>query len=280
MIIRKRTGGGMPAVIMAIVVMFMVSPAHAAEPVQTAEERPAAGSSYLPTVLVTGSDKGLGLEFVRQYAARGTRVIATARNPAGAVELNALAATNPQVIIEKLDVTDHAAIDALAAKYADTPIDVLINNAGISGGMQSQSFGKLDYEVFMDVLRVNTIAPLKMSEAFLPSITASRDKRIVAVSSTEASISMVKSARLYFMRTSKAALNMEMRNLAFQLKSRGVAVGLLNPGLVDTDFVKGLPKSMLRPASEAVRDLMRNIDGMTVDNSGSFWNYDGTILPW
>ncbi len=146
--------------------------------------------------------------------------------------------------------------------------------------MQNQSVGKLNYDVFMDVLRVNTIAPLKMSEAFLPSILASRDKRIVAVSSTEGSIGMVTSGRLYFMRTSKAALNMEMRNLAFQLKSKGVAVSMVNPGLVDTDFVKGLPKAMLRPASVAVSDVMRNIDAMTVDNTGSFWNYDGKILPW
>ena len=275
----KRRGGDIAAIV-AIAVMVLATPAYAAESLPTAEHGAAAGSSYLPTVLVTGSDKGLGLEFVRQCAERGMRVIATTRNPAAAVELNALAAANPQVIVEKLDVTDNTAIDALAAKYAATPIDLLINNAGISGGMQSQAFGKLDYEVFMDAVRVNTIAPLKISEAFLPSIIASHDKRIVAVSSTEGSISMVKSARLYFMRASKAALNMEMRNLAFQLKSKGVAVGLVNPGLVDTDFVKGLPKSMLRPASEAVRDLMRNIDGMTVDNSGSFWNYDGTILPW
>ena len=275
----KRRGGDIAA-IMAIAVMALATPAYAAESPPTAEQGAVADSSYLPTVLVTGSDKGLGLEFVRQYAARGARVIATTRNPADAAELKALAVANPQVIIEKLDVTDNAAIDALAAKYAETPIDVLINNAGISGGMQSQAFGKLDYEVFMDVLRVNTIAPLKMSEAFLPSIIASHDKRIVAVSSTEGSISMVKAARLYFMRASKAALNMEMRNLAFQLKSKGVAVGLVNPGLVDTDFVKGLPKSMLRPPSEAVRDLLRNIDGMTVENSGSFWNYDGTLLPW
>ncbi len=237
-------------------------------------------SAYVPTVLVTGANKGIGLEFVRQYAARGARVIATARNPAQAVDLNTLATVNPLIRVEQLDVTDPQAIAALASKYSQTPIDVLINNAGISGGMQNQVFGKLDYAVFDEVLRVNTIAPLRMAEAFLPNVLESRDKRIVAVSSSEGSIGMVSSSRLYFMRASKAALNMEMRNLAYQLKSRGVSVGIMNPGMVDTDFMKGVPKIMLRPVADAVRDVIRNIDTLTVANTGTFLNYDGETLPW
>ncbi len=244
-----------------------------------AQEAPAT-DTYVPTVLVTGANKGIGLEFVRQYAARGARVIATARNPGDAADLNALAAANPRVIIEPLDVTDHAAIDALAAKYAGTAIDLLINNAGISGSAQNQVFGRMKYDAFEEVLRVNTIGPLKMAEAFMPHVQASRDKRIVAVSSSEGSIGKVNSARLYFYRTSKAALNMEMKNLAYQVKSKGVSIGLLNPGMVDTDLMKGLPKSMLRPPADAVRDMMRNIDTLTVANTASFWEYDGTILPW
>jgi NAD(P)-dependent dehydrogenase (short-subunit alcohol dehydrogenase family) len=236
--------------------------------------------AYVPTVLVTGANKGLGLEFARQYAARGARVIATARDPAAAADLNALATSNPKVTVEKLDVTDHAAIDALAAKYAGTLIDVLINNAGISGGSESQMFGKMRYDVFEEVLRVNAIGPLKMSEAFMPHVMASRDKRVVTVSSSEGSIGMVNSSRLYFYRASKAALNMEMKNLAFQVKSKGVSVGMVNPGMTDTDLMKGLPKSVLRPPADAVRDMMRNIDTLTVANTASFWEYDGKILPW
>jgi len=237
-------------------------------------------ASHVPTVLVTGSNKGIGLELVRQYAARGARVIATARNPAEAKDLQALAAANPRIVVEQLDITDHHGVDTLAAKYATSPIDVLINNAGISGGMQNQMFGKLDYATFEEVLRVNTIAPLKIAEAFLPSVLASREKRIVAISSSEGSIGKVSSARLYFMRASKAALNMEMRNLAIQLRPKGVAVGILNPGMVDTDFMKGAPKSMLRPPADAVRDLIRDIDSLTLENSGAFLSYDGTVLPW
>ncbi|MEZ5566068.1 MAG: SDR family oxidoreductase [Gammaproteobacteria bacterium] len=221
-----------------------------------AADNTAVPEAHVSTVLVTGANKGMGLELVKEYAARGARVIATARNPPRATELNALAAANPRVTVDQLDVTNHLDISALASKYASTPIDILINNAGISGGMQNQMFGKLNYDEFEEVLRVNTIAPLRISEAFLPNVLASHDKRIVAISSSEGSIGMVKSSRLYFMRASKAALNMEMKNLAYQLKSKGVSVAIINPGMVDTDFMKGVPKKMLRPVSEAVHDII------------------------
>ena len=240
----------------------------------------APAGDYVPTVLVTGANRGIGLEFVKQYAARGAKVIATVRDPAKAEVLNELARANPRITVEQLDVTDFARVDALAAKYADKPIDVLINNAGVNGGMQNQTFGKMNYAAFEDVLRVNAIAPLKIAEAFLPSVLASHDKRIVAISSSEGSIGMVNSSRLYFMRASKAALNMEMRNLAFQLKGKGVSVRIHNPGLVDTDFMKGLPKNMLRPAPTVVGELIPLIDAMTVENTGSFVSYDGSTLPW
>jgi len=238
------------------------------------------GAAYVPTVMVTGANRGIGLEFVRQYAERGAKVIATARDPAAAEALNALAAANPRIVVEQLDVTDHARVDALAAKYAGQPIDVLINNAGISGGMQNQMYGRLNYAVFEEVLRVNTIGPLKVTEAFTPNVLASQQKRIVAISSSEGSVSMVDSSRLPFMRASKAALNMEMRNVAFQLKPKGASVRILNPGLVDTDFMKGLPKRMLRPASTVVGELIPLIDAMSVDNTGTFLGYDGKELPW
>lgn len=240
----------------------------------------AGGGDYVPTVLVTGANKGIGLELAKQYAAHGARVIATARNPAGASELRALAAANARITVEQLDVTDHAAVDALAAKYAASPIDILINNAGINGGMQNQMLGRMDYAVYEEVLKVNTIAPLKIAEAFLPSVVQGRDKRIIAISSSEGSIGMVSTPRLYFMRASKAALNMEMRNLAMQLKPKGVIVALVNPGMVDTEFMKGAPKKMLRPAPEAVRQVIGVIDRLTLADTGQFLSYDGTTLPW
>lgn len=259
-------------VVILLAGLIMATAAMAADVVPTAD--------YVPTVMVTGANRGIGLEFTRQYAERGVKVIATARVPAAAAELNALARANPRITVEQLDVTDFEAVDALAAKYADQPIDVLINNAGISGGMQYQMYGKLDYGVFERVMQVNAIAPLKITEAFTPSILASQHKRVVAISSSEGSVGMVDSSRLIFMRTSKAALNMAMRNVAFQLKPKGVSVRLLNPGLVDTDFMKGLPKRMLRPAPTVVGELLPLIDAMSVENTGSFVGFDGAELPW
>ncbi len=236
---------------------------------------------YIPTVLITGANRGLGLEFTRQYVDRGWRVIATARRPDAADELIALADEHPGlVMIEKLDVQDFAVIDALAEKYAGTPIDILLNNAGINGGSRNQLFRKLQYEAFEEVLLTNTIAPLKMSEAFYDNVLASQQKKIVTVSSSEGSIGGATQARLYFYRSSKAAVNMVMVNLALQLKRKGISVGMVNPGPTDTDFMAGLPKKMLRSPTDAVADMIRNIDGLNLETSGTFWQYDGTIIPW
>jgi NAD(P)-dependent dehydrogenase (short-subunit alcohol dehydrogenase family) len=246
-----------------------------------AEEQGQFGDDYVPTVFITGSNRGIGLEFARQYAERGWRVIATARKPDQAEELAAVAADWPEtVIVEQLDVTDFARVDALAEKYKDTPVDVLLHNAGISGGAKSQMFTKMEFDKFQNVLLVNTIAPLKISEAFYPNVRASRDKKIITVSSSEGSIGSVDAARLYFYRASKAGVNMAMVNLAFQLKRKGISVGMVNPGPTDTDFMAGLPKSMLRPTPVAVTDMMRNIDGLTVETTGAFMQYDASVLPW
>lgn len=234
-----------------------------------------------PTILITGANRGIGLEFVRQSAERGWQVIATARKPAEAADLQALAAGNPRIVIEQLDVTDFEQVDALAAKYQDRPIDVLLNNAGISGAMQDQMFGRhSDWAVFERILRTNTIAPLKMAEAFLPHLLASGQKKLVNVSSSEGSIGSVTQPRMYFYRASKAALNMEMRNVALSQKGKGLLVANINPGMVDTDMLAVMPKRMLRPKEDAVKDLIRIMDQLDADNTGRFWNFDGTELPW
>lgn len=247
----------------------------------SADEQQAFGEDYVPTVFITGANRGIGLEFARQYADRGWRVIATCRSPEKAKELQLIASHHPELVtIEQLDVTDYERIDALQKQYAETPIDVLLNNAGISGGSGNQIFGKLQYDVFEDVLRVNTLAPLKISESFLDNVKASREKKIVTVSSSEGSIAGVTMPRLYFYRSSKAAVNMLMMNLAMQVKRRGVSVAMVNPGPTDTDLMAGLPKKMLRPTEDAVTDMIRNIDDLTVETTGSFYQYDGTIIPW
>jgi len=238
------------------------------------------GDDYEPTVLITGSNRGIGFEFTRQYAERGWNVIATARSPEKAEALNVLAREHGNIVIEQLDVTDFEQIDALAAKYTNTPIDLLLHNAGISGGAKMQMFTKMDYDVFARVLAVNTIAPLKISEAFYPHVRASRDKKMVTISSTEGLIGHVKRPSLYFLRSSKAAVNMVMVNLALQLKRMGISVAMVNPGPTDTDLMAGLPKKMLRPVPDSVTDMIHNIDQLSLDTSGAFINDDGTTIPW
>ena len=242
----------------------------------------ARADDYVPTVLVTGANRGIGLELTRQYAARGWKVIATARKPAEAAELKALAAEGKgKVSIETLDVSDFASIDALAAKYEGQPVDVLFNNAGITGGGSNQQFArKMEWPTYEQVLRTNVIGPLKMAEAFLPHLLASQQKKISNVSSSQGSIGETKNAMLYFYRPSKAALNMEMHMLAIQLKSKGVSVALIDPGPVDTDMMSMLPKKILRPVVTAGSDLIRITDQLGVENTGTFWTFDGTVLPW
>jgi NAD(P)-dependent dehydrogenase (short-subunit alcohol dehydrogenase family) len=237
-------------------------------------------ADYVPTVLITGSNRGIGFEFVRQYSKRGWHVIATTRSPDKALALKELAGVNNNIIIEQLDVTDFDRIDELAAKYIDTPIDLLLNNAGISGGSRKQMFTKMDFGVFARVLAINSIAPLKITEAFYPHVRASRDKKIVTISSSEGVISGVTRPSLYFLRSSKAAVNLAMVNLALQLKYEGISVAMVNPGPTDTDLMADLPKKMLRPAPDSVADMIRNIDQLTLDNSGVLINPDGSIVPW
>ncbi|MBL8225253.1 MAG: SDR family oxidoreductase [Chromatiales bacterium] len=239
------------------------------------------GPSAPGTVLVTGANRGIGLEFVRRYADRGWKTIATARRPGEAADLNALAERSQgRVVVEPLDVTDLAAIDALAEKYRGQAIDVLLNNAGVGGGGDNQIFGRLNYPVFDEVMAVNARGPIKMCEAFLPHVAASAQKKMITVSSSQGSIGSVKMPMLYFYRSSKSAVNMLMANLALQLKGRGIIVGLVTPGATDTDFMKGLPKAMLRPVTDAVEGMLRDIDGFTIERTGQFLDTKGGLLPW
>lgn len=239
----------------------------------------AASLAATPTVLVTGSNKGIGLELVRQYAARGWHVIATSRKPGEANELRALAAAHPNIQVEALDVTDHAMVDALAAKLKDQPLDILINNAGTAGSMAGQRFGKFDYGSLRSTLEVNTIAPLKLSEAFAPNLRLGTQKKIVLLGTSEASFAGIDAARLYFYRSSKAAAHMLMLNLAYELKPQGIAVAVVNPGPVDTDMMKGVHMP-LQPPAVAVGKVIGIIDGLNVANTGKFWNYSGGFVPW
>jgi NAD(P)-dependent dehydrogenase (short-subunit alcohol dehydrogenase family) len=236
------------------------------------------------TVLITGSNRGLGLEFVRQYAARGWTVIATARTPAEASDLAALAAANRGIVVEQLDVTDRASIAALAARYERTEIDILINNAGVLGDAQAQTLGTLDYAEFERVMAVNVYGPLAVAEAFREQIAASREKKIIAITSRSGVISEPGWRGPYFYRASKIALNMVTRMLADDLRPRGVIVALVAPFPTDTDMLRQLigPQAASRQVqpADSVAGLIHVIDELTLANSGRPLLADGTTMPW
>jgi NAD(P)-dependent dehydrogenase (short-subunit alcohol dehydrogenase family) len=234
-------------------------------------------------ILITGANRGLGLEFTRQYAERGVKIIATARKPEKADALNALAAENKNIVVEKLDVTDHPEIEALAAKYEGVPIDMLLNNAGIGGGIENQMFGKMNYDVFYKVMAVNVAGPMKMCEEFRKNVEASQLKKMVTVSSSQGSISSVTMPMLYWYRSSKSALNMQMVNLALQLKRKKIIIGLVTPGATATDFIPEQFRKAIKGIQEpdvAAADMIRNIDRFSVANTGTFFDYTGEIVPW
>lgn len=237
------------------------------------------------TVLITGSNRGLGLEFVRQYAARGWRVIATARNPGAATELRAIAAKNQNVSVDSLDVGDVPAIKALAARYKGTAIDVLINNAGVLGDMKAQSSGALDYAEFEDVMAVNVFGALAMADAFRDHVAASTQKKIVSITSRSGIISQPGYRGPSFYRASKVALNMVMRVFADEVRDRNVIVALVSPPPTETDMLRALigPENAARQgkAPDAIGGLIKVIDGLTMSNSGGPPVYfDGTLLSW
>ena len=241
---------------------------------------PIAASDTPPTVFITGSSRGIGLELTRQYAEKGWAVIATCRTPTLAIELRAIADEHPDVEIVQLDVLDFDRIDEVAEHYRSRAIDVLINNAGIGGGAENQVFGRINYAAFDPVMNVNVKAPLKLAETLLDNVAASGLKKIITISSSEGSIGMTGGpGRGYFYRPSKTAVNMVMRNLALAVADRGVIVGLINPGAVDTDFMNGVPIPLM-PVDESVRQVIDVIDSFNLESSGSFLNYDGEQIAW
>lgn len=244
-------------------------------------QAPTAPAAEAPTVLITGSSRGIGLELTRQYAERGWNVIATARDPGKAQALEDIAKNHANVTLEALDVTNHAQIDALAAKYRGKPIDVLLNNAGISGADEMGSFGHLDYAVYDKVHAVNVIGPLKMAEAFLPNVAASQQKKIMNITSTEGSLALVRNrGGSYFYRSSKAALNMVMRSLAVDLKPKGITVGLVSPGFVKDDFTKGLDLPIMITPQQSAAAVIKVIDSYDLAKTGTFIRHTGVEAPW
>jgi NAD(P)-dependent dehydrogenase (short-subunit alcohol dehydrogenase family) len=241
------------------------------------------------TVFITGSDRGLGLEFVKQYAARGDFVIATCRHPDKATELQALAGEKMNVAVEALDVSDDASIRALAIKYRGKPIDVLINNAGVLGAHDDQTLGTFNRKGFADVMDVNAFAPLAITEAFRDNIVSSRQKKVVALTSGLGSIKLAGGMPKgpYYYRMSKAALNMGMQALGADLSSQNVSVAVVSPGVAETAMSTEFSAEYLgrkitaKPPAQSVAGMIAIIDKLDPSQGArGILNFDGTITTW
>lgn len=225
----------------------------------------------MPTILITGANRGLGLEAVKQYSAAGWTIHACCRDPGKAPELKALRG----VTVHKLDVTDFAATDRLAAEMKGTAIDVLFANAGRSNPATSQ-FGKIDYTDWQETLTVNLLAPFKLIEAFIDHVEASQRKTVAVVSSIMGSMGKAY-GKSYPYRASKAGLNAALVNLAIDLKPRGIHFLMIHPGWVRTDM--GGPTAHIG-AEESVRGMRAVVDRASPETSGHFFQFDGQELPW
>lgn len=236
----------------------------------------------MDSILITGANRGLGLEFARAYAADGWRVFAACRRPSA--ELEALAGAHPALRIHPLDVADHASIDALAAVLAGEPIDVLLNNAGRfgrllfgAGGVEDQRFGAIDYEDWALTFRINVMGPMKMAEAFVEQVAASRQRKIVTLSSMLGSMALNGIGGLYPYRSTKAGVNAVMKSLSIDLGKRGIAAVALHPGWVRTAM--GGPGAEI-DAPEAVAGMRRVIADLTLDKVGHVIAWNGERLPY
>ncbi len=219
----------------------------------------------MSTVLITGCNRGIGLQLASQLHARGDTIIGVCRNPSDDLESLGIRS------ISGIDVADGDSVARLKSELGDEHIDVLLNNAGI---LLRDAFGELDYDDMMRQYRVNTLGPLRVTEALASNL--SEGSKIAIVTSRVGSIEDNGSGGNYGYRASKTAVNQVGMNLMHEFKPRGIAVALLHPGLVATDMTGG---NGIEPA-ESARGLIARIDELTLENTGGFWHAEGYTLPW
>lgn len=223
-----------------------------------------------PTVVITGANRGLGLEFSRQFAAAGATVIATVRRPEDADDLRELG-----VRIERLDVADSVSVAQFRERIGDLPVDILINNAGI--GSWLYRLEEVDADALDRYFQVNTLGPLRVTQALLPSLRRGAGKTVVNITSDLASLERNTRGGAYGYRESKAALNMFTRTLAAELRREEFICVVISPGWVRTDM--GGPEATQSP-TESIEGVIRVLRGLTAKDSGKFLDYRGEELPW
>ncbi len=229
------------------------------------------------TYFITGCNRGLGLEFVQQLLARGQRVIATCRDIATATDLTALTLKHSgQLSLVEMDVSDEASMREAVALLNDEAIDVFINNAGMYGPRDA-NFGNVDGPAMAEVLYTNAVAPVLLTQLLIDNVRKGSGKKLVYVSSKMGSIADNGRGGSYIYRSSKTALNSVVKSLALDLAPEGIATATLHPGWVRTDM--GGPNGLI-DAPESVSGMLNVIDGLSVANTGQFFNYDGSTIAW
>ncbi|MGA1741325.1 MAG: SDR family oxidoreductase [Pseudohongiellaceae bacterium] len=230
----------------------------------------------MSTILITGANRGIGLELVRQYLEAGNRVYACCRQPDSASDLASLASNSKgNLSIHQMDVSDEQSIKACAKALACTAIDVLINNAGIMGG-EHQSFGNASLDDWLHTIEVNTIGPFRVAESFKPHLEAAEAPKLITISS-QVGASTFTMPGIYAYASSKAAVNKVMQTLASEWQTTGICVGLMHPGWVKTDM--GGAEADITP-QESAEGIRRVIEKMTFKDSGKFFKWNGDIHPW
>jgi NAD(P)-dependent dehydrogenase (short-subunit alcohol dehydrogenase family) len=230
-------------------------------------------------ILITGANRGLGLEFARQYAAHGWQVIATARDPEKSEELQQLAKNN-DVSLQPLDVTSKESVERLAGNLAGKAIELLVLNSAIFT-RDGNRIGEINFEGWRESFETNVLGAVRVAEALIENVAASKGKQIAAIStgmgSIEALGTTIGFGSAYQYRTSKTALNMAMSILARDLEPRGISVVIFSPGWVQTDM--GGANAALTP-EQSIGGMRKVLEGNPKDLTGKFLSYDGTAWPW
>lgn len=230
----------------------------------------------MATVLITGTNRGIGYKFVEKFLLRGDRVLATCRNIEAAEELRQLGAAHSGLEILELDVSSSQSLQNLPNLLNGEAIDILLSNAGVYGP-KNTAFGDVDGPEWASVLQINAIAPLLLTQLIIDNLRKGKDKKLLYVTSKMGSIADNGGGGSYIYRSSKTALNSVVKSLSIDLAGEGFTAAVLHPGWVRTDM--GGPNALI-DTNTSVSGMMQVIEGLGVEQSGSFFNYDGSIIPW
>ena len=230
----------------------------------------------MATILVTGANRGLGIEFVEQYLNVGNEVIATYRNENSSIDLIEMGNERSNLKLLQLDVSSKKSLNSFAKNLGNSPIDIFINNAGVYGP-RNNSFGNVDEENWIPAIKINAIAPMLLTQLIIKNIRSGADKKLIYITSKMGSIDDNKGGGAYVYRSSKTALNSVVKSLSVDLENEGITVTLIHPGWVKTDM--GGPNAHI-DKDTSVRGMIEVISNLDISSTGNFYNYDGSIIPW